>query len=165
MAYQTTIIREARRCGGAGWKGYDSMFRQHAANLPNIDWSKVNNSLFAFTFMAQQNGRGKTYELCLEPDHVAAECALALRSQVNRHRRANLRDWEACQQASAVLAPAGNGGPGRNTMDRVARQPTDPQGTGRSECATPGMTAHAGSSTAGTGMSVTVVGASTGRAP
>ena len=77
MAYQTTITREARRCGGAGWQGYDSMFRQHAANLPNIDWSKVNNSLFAVTFMAQQNGRGKTCELCLEPDHVAAECALA----------------------------------------------------------------------------------------
>ena len=77
MAYQTTIIREARRCGGAGWQGYDNMFRQHAANLPSIDWSKVNNSLFAVTFMAQQNGRGKTCELCLEPDHVAAECALA----------------------------------------------------------------------------------------
>jgi hypothetical protein len=77
MAYQTTIICEARRCGGAGWQGYDNMFRQHATNLPNIDWSKVNNSLFAVTFMAQQNSRGKNCELCLEPDHTVTECALA----------------------------------------------------------------------------------------
>lgn len=56
MVYQTTIIQEARRCGGAGWQGYDNMFRQHSANLPNIDWLIVNNSQFVVTFMAQQNG-------------------------------------------------------------------------------------------------------------
>jgi hypothetical protein len=55
LAYQTTIIREAQRCSGAGWQGYDTtMFRQHAANAgAGIDWSKLNNSLFAVTFLAQ----------------------------------------------------------------------------------------------------------------
>ena len=78
LAYQTTVIREARRCGGAGWQGYDAMFRQHAASAgAEADWSKLNSSLFAVTFLAQQNGRGKTCEYCLEADHVAAECALA----------------------------------------------------------------------------------------
>ena len=78
LAYQTTVIREARRCGGTGWQGYDSMFRQHAANMgADTDWSKLNNSLYAVTFLAQQNGRGRTCEYCLESDHVAAECALA----------------------------------------------------------------------------------------
>ena len=59
-AYQTIIICEARRCGGGGWQGYDRMFRQQAALSPGLDWSQVNSSLFAVTFLAQQNGRGKT---------------------------------------------------------------------------------------------------------
>ena len=33
LAYQTTVIQEARCCGGEGWQGYDAMFRQHAANM------------------------------------------------------------------------------------------------------------------------------------
>ena len=78
LAYQTTVVREARRCGGTGWQGYDTMFRQHAANTEKeTDWSQLNNSLYAVTFLAQQNGRGKTCELCLETDHMAADCALA----------------------------------------------------------------------------------------
>ena len=28
LAYQTLIIREARRCGGRGWLSYDTIFRQ-----------------------------------------------------------------------------------------------------------------------------------------
>ena len=28
LAYQTLIVREARRCGGRGWLAYDSFFRQ-----------------------------------------------------------------------------------------------------------------------------------------
>ena len=35
MAYQTHMIREARRCGGTGWQGYDTMFRQLAATVPS----------------------------------------------------------------------------------------------------------------------------------
>ena len=32
FAYLTTVVREARRCGGGGWREYDAMFRQLAAN-------------------------------------------------------------------------------------------------------------------------------------
>lgn len=28
LAYQATLLREARRCGGNGWRAYDAMFRQ-----------------------------------------------------------------------------------------------------------------------------------------
>ena len=81
LAYQTTVVREARRCGGAGWQGYDTMFRQHAATAGReVDWSQLNNSLYAVTFLAQQNHKGKTCLHCLETDHVAHECALAPRS-------------------------------------------------------------------------------------
>ena len=60
MAYQTIMIREARRCGGSGWLAYDSTFRQHAANARGTDWAKLNTSLYTVTFMQQHNGRGRT---------------------------------------------------------------------------------------------------------
>ena len=31
-AYQCLMVREARRCGGTGWRDYDCMFRQQAAS-------------------------------------------------------------------------------------------------------------------------------------
>ena len=77
MAYQMTMIREARRCGGAGWQGYDTMFRQLAATTPGTDWGQLNSALYTVTFMAQQNGRGKTCQHCLETDHSGTECAMA----------------------------------------------------------------------------------------
>ena len=76
MAYQTIMIREARRCGGAGWQGYDTMFRQLAATTPDTDWGQLNSALYTVTFMAQQNGRGKTCQYCLETDHQGPECAM-----------------------------------------------------------------------------------------
>ena len=54
-AYQTMIVREARRCGGKGWLAYDQIFRQQAA-VRATDWSKLNNSLYVTTFLQQQNG-------------------------------------------------------------------------------------------------------------
>ena len=53
------------------------MFRQQAGLSPGLDWSQLNSSLFAVTFLAQQNGRGKTCRFCLETDHSDEECALA----------------------------------------------------------------------------------------
>ena len=56
LAYQTMVVREARRCGGTGWQTYDIMFRQQVANDEEADWSKLNGSLYSVTFLAQQNG-------------------------------------------------------------------------------------------------------------
>ena len=77
MAYQTIMIREARRLGGGGWQGYDNMFRQLAATVASTDWGQLNSTLYTVTFMAQQNGRGKTCQYCLETDHQGPDCALA----------------------------------------------------------------------------------------
>ena len=77
LAYQTMLVREARRCGGNGWQAYDTMFRQQVANDPAADWSKLNSSLYSVTFLAYQNGRGKTCLHCLETDHTGSDCALA----------------------------------------------------------------------------------------
>lgn len=77
LAYQTMLVREARRCGGSGWMGYDRMFRLQAASGEQVDWSQLNSSLYATTFLAQQNGRGRTCQHCLETDHSGPECAMA----------------------------------------------------------------------------------------
>ena len=76
FAYQTLIVREARRCGGNSWQTYDSMFRQQVVGQANADWSKLNSTLYAVTFLAQ-SGRGKNCALCMESDHKEDECALA----------------------------------------------------------------------------------------
>ena len=94
LAYQTMIVREARRCGGRGWLAYDTMFRQQVAVKPESDWSKLNNSLYSVTFMAQQNGRGRTCIHCLETDHSASECALAPSSRQGRQPQ-HQRDYVA----------------------------------------------------------------------
>lgn len=84
LAYQTIMIREARRCGGSGWQGYDAMFRQMAATVPDTDWGQLNSALYTVTFMAQQNGRGKTCQFCLETDHLSTDCAMAPVRQAGR---------------------------------------------------------------------------------
>lgn len=49
LAYQTLIVREARRCGGKDWLAYDTHFRQQVVGNLSADWSKLNQSLYAVT--------------------------------------------------------------------------------------------------------------------
>ena len=84
LAYQTTLVREARRCGGGGWAAYDTAFRQQAATDKECDWSKLNSSLYPVTFMAQATGRGMCCFHCLEADHVGDECALSPKPRQER---------------------------------------------------------------------------------
>lgn len=58
LGYQTLVDRDDRRCGGQGWREYDSMFRQQAVSASLLEWDKLNSSLYAVTFLAQQSGRG-----------------------------------------------------------------------------------------------------------
>lgn len=77
LAYQAMLVREARRCGGSGWKQYDTTFRQQAAGNTMVDWSKINSSLYATTFLAQSTGRGMSCDHCTETDHASEACAAA----------------------------------------------------------------------------------------
>ena len=70
LAYQTTLVREACRCGGGGWIAYDMAFQQQAATDPECDWSKLNSSRYPVTFMAQASGKGKCFPHCLESDQT-----------------------------------------------------------------------------------------------
>lgn len=76
LAYQTMIIREARRCGGSGWRQYDSYFRQQVAGNPEADWATLNTSLYAVTFLAQGSKGGQSCMSCMESDHSQNECAM-----------------------------------------------------------------------------------------
>lgn len=85
-AYMALILREARRCGGNGWRDYDSMFRQQASSAVDLEWGKLNSSLYAVTFLAQQvAGRGpRVCRLCQEADHSTSECALQLMQETRQ---------------------------------------------------------------------------------
>lgn len=81
LAYQTLIVREAQRCGGRGWLVYDSYFRQQVVGNKHADWSRLNQSLYAITFIAQgERHRGRSCIICLESDHVEEQCALYIPS-------------------------------------------------------------------------------------
>ena len=97
LAYQTLIVRESRRCGGKGWLAYDAMFRQQVAGNDQADWSKLNSSLYAVSFLAQAS-RARSCTLCMEADHAEEECALA----------PSKREPRPCfGQASQAQAPRG----------------------------------------------------------
>ena len=84
-AYLSLIVREARRCGGNGWRDYDNMFRQQASSAAELEWGKLNGSLYAVTFLAQQSGRGRVCRWCQESDHSSGECALIPERAAHSH--------------------------------------------------------------------------------
>lgn len=75
-AYQTMIVREACRCGGNGWLAYDTYFRQQVAGDASADWSRLNTSLYAVTFLAQGGKGGLNCSTCMGSDHSQQDCAL-----------------------------------------------------------------------------------------
>ena len=76
-AYQVTLIREARRCGGQGWLLYDSAFCQQITSFDAVDFSKINQSLYSTMFLAYGAGARFCPE-CMMADHSQEECALHL---------------------------------------------------------------------------------------
>ena len=81
-AYQTLMVREARRCSGQGWRDYDAMFRQQAGSAEELEWDKLNSSLYAVTFLAQTGRGGRPCRWCQEVDHLSSECALVPDTQL-----------------------------------------------------------------------------------
>ena len=77
LAYQTLIVREARRCGGKGWLVYDRHFQQQVVGDDEADWSRLKQSLYVVTFIAQgEKEKGQCCLTCLESDHTEEQCAL-----------------------------------------------------------------------------------------
>lgn len=105
LAYAVLIVREAMRHGGLGWLEYDRLFRQQAALNPSLVWNTIHPSLQATTILSQrQEGSlsGTACSICMECDHVAAQCAMAqlqqqiIRSQQPRVSSASGSSYKIC---------------------------------------------------------------------
>ena len=79
LTYAHVVIREAQCHGGPGWLEYDKWFHQQQAALavPH-PWHELNASLHAATVMSLRSGTNRSCKLRREPDHMEAQCALAL---------------------------------------------------------------------------------------
>ena len=75
-AYQSTVIGEARRCGGKGWLLYDRAFHQQISSIEEADFGRLNQALYATTFLAYGGGVKACCPHCMLPDHTREECAL-----------------------------------------------------------------------------------------
>ena len=64
-----------------GWLVYDSYFTQQVVGDEHADYSCLNQSLYAVTFIAQgERDRGWSCIICLESDHTEEQCALYIPS-------------------------------------------------------------------------------------
>ena len=101
LAYQTLIIREARRCGGRGWLSYDTYFRQQmVGEWKGEEWGRLNPYLFSSTFLALGGPQRVHCSLCMESDHREEECALARESAPKGPpAREQMPRWEPPRQA------------------------------------------------------------------
>ena len=71
-----TMINDARRFKYKGWLTYDEMFRQSVAKSKSTCWSELNSTLYAITFLSQQQGDSVTCQVCSSSDHHTSRCAL-----------------------------------------------------------------------------------------
>ena len=81
LAYCRLIIREALRHGNNGWQHYDRSFHRQAAIDHSISWNNLSPGLQATTLLGNRGEGGTSCTICWEPDHVVANCALALMQQ------------------------------------------------------------------------------------
>ena len=95
LAYQTTLVREARRCGGGGWLAYGTAFRQQAATDALCDWSKLNSSLYPVTLMAQASGKGKCLALPRARSCWEGLCTVTTTSPGTAAEAVVTRSWPA----------------------------------------------------------------------
>ena len=138
LAYQATLVREARRCGGGGWKPYDTTFRQQAAGNQAVDWSKINSSLYATTFLAQSTEKGTSCDYCTETDHTSEACAAAPVQE-----RYHARGLGAVIQARPVYEPGREGlGSSRGRSHTLSGRTHSEE---RRQCASHSMTGGAAS--------------------
>ncbi len=73
MAYQAIIIKSSRDFEGIGWVQYDRAYRRQAAMTKELQWAKINTTLYSVCFA----GKAKVQSLCtfcLGTSHNAASC-------------------------------------------------------------------------------------------
>ena len=78
LTYARLLIKEARKHSGEGWKAYDTVFQENAAIAPLTDWTKIESSLHATSFIANRSGDSV---FCSESDHTSDDCAVSIVKQ------------------------------------------------------------------------------------
>ena len=90
-----------------GWQAYNTMFRQQVSIDPKSDWSRLNSSV---TFLAQQNGKGKSCLHYIETDHIASECPSKLQHSSSQETEKDLMRAK-CERSSKVCYSWNDGRP------------------------------------------------------
>ena len=73
MAYLSIIVKCSRDYEGLVWMQYDRAFRRQAGASKDLQWSKVNTSLFSLCF----TGKAKTsslFQTCCSSEHSSTQC-------------------------------------------------------------------------------------------
>ncbi len=74
MGYMSVIAKASKRYCWSAWVIYDQQFRQEAAGNPEMQWEKVDPSLYAQCFTGQELSKENWCNNCQELDHKTAEC-------------------------------------------------------------------------------------------
>ena len=73
MAYQATIIKCSREFEGLGWLQYDRAYRRQVAMTKEVNWSKVNTTLYNLC-LAGKARRIHLCKWCLSDSHQSELC-------------------------------------------------------------------------------------------
>ena len=73
MAYQSLIVKAYREFDGLGWVQYDRAFRRQAAITKDLNWSRINTTLYSLCFPGKAK-RASVCRHCLSCDHVSDLC-------------------------------------------------------------------------------------------
>lgn len=76
MAYQSTIVKCAKRYQGLAWAAYDIDFCRKAAKSKSLDWEVIDQSLYAKFFTGSSRPVTRCY-VCLE-NHPSQQSPQAL---------------------------------------------------------------------------------------
>ena len=93
MAYMVMIVKAVENYTGLAWVWYDEAFHNWAAAKRNVQWFKVNPSLFAQCFTAGKAHNPAYHDLCWSSSHPTQDCAL--RITPNSDTTASLQSMEA----------------------------------------------------------------------
>lgn len=73
MAYQSTVIRCYRDFEGAAWVQYDRAYRRQAAVSRDLNWSRINTTLYSLCFAGRAK-RNNVCAFCLSNNHPSERC-------------------------------------------------------------------------------------------
>ena len=98
QCYQALIARTSKKFKWPSWIVYDQNFHQDAAGNPDLQWAKVDPSLYTQCFTGQEASSENWCSKCQGLDHQSADCPYAARK----------RPWSAGGPGAASVPQARN---------------------------------------------------------